>query len=554
MNVLCHGIPFCCDWTPLQRYRGPHDVRSIGNHEDCHYRYDFHAETWPQIVARIAKEWQPDLALVWVPEIHPPPQHIEDSPIPTVALVSDWNVYHPILAGNLTRYDHVLCDKPGVGVFSRSGLRPHHLFPLYSHISSIHRRHDVDKDIDILFVGNLNHAAHPRRGRYLERIARLSDRVHVVITTNYIGDAYAHLLSRARIVFNHSIRGELNLRVFETLACGAAPCIEADNSEVHDWFTDGVDIVLYDEHTLEDRLCGYLNRPKDLEALRNAAHARAGEFAGEHRFDALIDWAAAQPAATRAFHSLDAIDRCYQDLLQYGFSRWNVYHPKQDACIAELARTAPAAPRTWSAIGRHLLDPRTPVVDEATRPQDVLKATHRAWTLDRDSAPRALNAASVCRTYQAADREEGYLRHAIEASGIDGAGELLGSQADPTWARWNMAIAQGTAGVGMIHAEARIRLAAILAARGELDAALDHLQQAVIDDPDTTKGARLHAEILDRIGRSVEAASVLESAVRDTPFDFDTRTRLIDLCVSLGREDDAAAWRHDSELLRRPLV
>lgn len=554
MNVLCHGIPFCCDWTPLQRYRGPHDIRSIGNHPDCQYRYDFYAEIWPRIVNRIAAEWPPDLALIWVPEIHPPPQRIEDSPIPTVALVSDWNVYYPILAANLMRYDHVLCDRPGVAVFSGPRLTPHHLMPLYSQISTIHRPHEVEKDIDILFVGNLNHAAHPQRGRCLERIARLADRYHVVITTNYVGDAYAHLLSRARIVLNHSIRGELNLRVFETLACNAVPCIESGNREVRDWFTDGVDIILYDENNLEERLIQFLERPNELDAIRAAAHARTIELAGETRFDALIEWAAAQPRGERAFHALPRSERDYHELLQYGFSRWNVYYKKQDACIATLARTTPGDPRTWSAIARHLLDPRTPVADESLRPRDVLKALHQAHTLDPSSAPRALNAASVARMYQLAPQEEHYLRRTLQASNIEGGGELLGTQADPTWTRWNVALATRSATVGIIHAEARIRLASILAARGELGEALDLLGQAAQDDPESAKGARLRAEILDRTGNTAEAVRILEQAVRATPFDFDNCSRLVDMLDALHRRDEAQYWREDTALLNKALV
>jgi hypothetical protein len=59
------------------------------------------------------------------------------------------------------------------------------------------------RDIDVLFVGNLNPAVQPERLPWLMRLARLGKRRRVVIQSGVFGDAYRKLLSRARIVFNH---------------------------------------------------------------------------------------------------------------------------------------------------------------------------------------------------------------------------------------------------------------------------------------------------------------------------------------------------------------
>ncbi len=553
MNVLCHGIPFCCDWTPLERYCGRHDIRSIGNHPSCRYRYDFHTERWPDILRRIQREWSPELVLVWVPELHPPPQGIEDSPIPTVAMVSDWNVYYAVLNKNLARYDLVLCDKPGVPVFSSPSVRPHYLMPLYSQISGIHRRLPVEKDIDILFVGNLNHAAHPRRGKLLERIARLSRKYRVVIATNYVGDAYAHLLNRARIVFNHSIRGELNLRVFETMACGGAPWIEADNAEARDWFENDTDIVLYTEDDLEKRIAEYLDRPEKLERVCAAASARAHEFAGEARFDALIEWASAQRCGDRAFHGFDEIEKRYQDLLQYGFSRWDVYYPAQSHSVTHLAKDAPTDPRVWTAVARHMLDPRTPMDDPAQRPRRVLTAARHAVALQPDSAARALNVASLCRTFQMHDDEERTLHEVLNANAIDGAEEVLGTHADAFWARWAFAVATKSAHVGLLHAEAHARLAVVAALQERLDESAGHLVQARELDPRSVQGARLHTEILWQTGRRDEAVVMLHDAIAQIPFEFEGRKRLVQMLIELGRDTEATHLNEDTALLRRAL-
>lgn len=105
MNVLSHGIPFGNDFSPLMLYDGPHDVRSLGAHREDHYRFDYEydlcGETFGDILNRIGDAWRPDLLVVWYPANIPPPRGLEHSPIPTLAVASDWNLFYAPLALNL---------------------------------------------------------------------------------------------------------------------------------------------------------------------------------------------------------------------------------------------------------------------------------------------------------------------------------------------------------------------------------------------------------------------------------------------------------------------
>jgi len=244
MNVLVHGDSL---WCSLDLYKGRNDIRLLGftGAPHHHYRYDPLCESASDVIERVSKQWTPELLLCWYPEVTPPPFAIEECPVQTAAVISDWNLAYALLEKNLTRFDVVLCDKPGVTVFRRNGVNAHHPFPIYSQDSRVHHPYPVEKDIDVVMVGNLNHAAHATRARYLERLAKLSDQYRIVIATNFVGEAYGMLLSRARIVFNHSIRSELNMRFFETLACGSLAFLEESNSEVGDWCRDGHEVVLY---------------------------------------------------------------------------------------------------------------------------------------------------------------------------------------------------------------------------------------------------------------------------------------------------------------------
>lgn len=189
-----------------------------------------------------------------MPVIHPPRTGIEEASIPTAALVSHWNVFHQSLEVNLARYDTVVCDLPGTRALPNGLVSPKHLLPLYSQITPIHKPYTEKKDIDVVSVGHLNHAAHSTRARYLQRLARLLDRYRIVIATERYGEDYARLLTKSRIIFNHSIRGEVNLRVLETMACGSLAVLEDSNEEVRVSFDVDREPALYNESNFEQRV------------------------------------------------------------------------------------------------------------------------------------------------------------------------------------------------------------------------------------------------------------------------------------------------------------
>src|SRR5438552_9239992 len=137
----------------------------------------------------------------------------------------------------------------------------------------------AEKDIDILFVGNLHPAVQNERLRWLGRLARLSGHRRVVIKQGVFGEEYRKLLSRARIVFNRSIRGECNKRVFE--AAGALLFQESGNREIQEYFQDRKECVLYDEDNLEELLEYYLDHEEERRCIAEAARERVRAFTFE---------------------------------------------------------------------------------------------------------------------------------------------------------------------------------------------------------------------------------------------------------------------------------
>src|SRR5207237_5279808 len=123
----------------------------------------------------------------------------------------------------------------GVEVMARERIghaRAANLFGLERAAFLAEHAESAEKDIDILFIGNMHGAVQRERLAWLGRLARLGERWRVAIHTGVFGEEYWRLLRRGRIVFNRSVRGECNKRTFEAAAAGAILFQEAENREV----------------------------------------------------------------------------------------------------------------------------------------------------------------------------------------------------------------------------------------------------------------------------------------------------------------------------------
>jgi len=141
----------------------------------------------------------------------------------------------------------------------------------------VHRSHPVAKTWDVSFVGNLF------PGPRADLVALL--RRH--FPSHFVGRAYfeemAHTYSASRAVFNRSIRNDVNMRVFEALACGSLLVTNdlADNGQA-EFFQDGIHLATYREaDELLDKLRFYLAHEATRE--RVAAHGRE-EVVAHHTY------------------------------------------------------------------------------------------------------------------------------------------------------------------------------------------------------------------------------------------------------------------------------
>lgn len=149
----------------------------------------------------------------------------------------------------------------------------------------VHRKHDVAKQFDVCFVGNLFPGS---RTDLLEDI-----RKHFPNT--FVGQRFfeemAETYSASRIVFNRSIENDVNMRVFEALACGSLLLTnELRENGQEELFRDGIHLATYrDVEELLDKAAYYLKHEDFRE--RTAATGTEEALARhtyQHRMEQLL--------------------------------------------------------------------------------------------------------------------------------------------------------------------------------------------------------------------------------------------------------------------------
>lgn len=105
-------------------------------------------------------------------------------------------------------------------------------------------RHQLDaaeRDLDLVFVGHVR----PWHARRRELLDALGQRFDLTVRSGVFGDAMARLHARARVAFNCSLNGDLNMRVYEALASGALLVTDHVENGLGDLFGHAEHLLLY---------------------------------------------------------------------------------------------------------------------------------------------------------------------------------------------------------------------------------------------------------------------------------------------------------------------
>jgi glycosyltransferase involved in cell wall biosynthesis len=135
---------------------------------------------------------------------------------------------------------------------------------------------ECEKKWEVGFVGQWGN---PSSARYqtLKTISKLfrmnpQDRFY---TPSEMSDVYRS----SSIVINHSVKGDLNMRVFEAMASGALLVTDRIGNGLEDIFEGGLDMVIYDsEQEAVEKIRFFLNHPQEANRIRKEGRKKVLEF------------------------------------------------------------------------------------------------------------------------------------------------------------------------------------------------------------------------------------------------------------------------------------
>lgn len=215
-----------------------HDVLSIGTTPDCEVRLSEPLSCKRLLELLHARGLRPDLVF-WcdgcqVPWIF----GIETLPAVTVGFSID-QYMHPWHVPYSAAFDaFFVAQKDYLPLFEAAPTgRPAAWMPLFCDPAE-DRDPGAARDIPVSFVGTLDGAVNAARRPFL---AAFRKRAPLYATTG----RYQPVFGRSRLVLNQSAAGELNFRLFQAMACGAAVLTEDTGNGLAELFTPGRDVLTY---------------------------------------------------------------------------------------------------------------------------------------------------------------------------------------------------------------------------------------------------------------------------------------------------------------------
>ncbi|WP_339735842.1 glycosyltransferase [uncultured Gimesia sp.] len=209
------------------------------------------------------------------------PEHLR----PAACWVIDTHMDFPWCLEKASRYDFVFAaQQDGVRKFQNEGISSAQWLPLACD-PKIHRPYQLEKRFDFSFVGNL--IGQERCDLLNTLVPKYPD--------HFIGQKYfeemAHIYSASRLIFNRSVKNDINMRVFEALGCGSLLLTnDLTNNGQSELFLEGQHLATYTcPEELIDKVDYYLKHEPEREKLARQGHELAfSQHTYQHRMQTLL--------------------------------------------------------------------------------------------------------------------------------------------------------------------------------------------------------------------------------------------------------------------------
>jgi GT2 family glycosyltransferase/tetratricopeptide (TPR) repeat protein len=175
-------------------------------------------------------------------------------------------------------------QRDGAEALRRAGIASAAWLPLACD-PEFHRKHEVKKTLDICFIGNIF------PGPRMELLELIRQRFRNTFVGQRFFEEMARTFSSSRITFNRSIRNDINMRVFEALACGSLLLTNdlTENGQA-ELFQDGVHLATYrDPEEMLDKIAFYLDRAEVCERIAAAGRTQVlAKDTYRHRMERIL--------------------------------------------------------------------------------------------------------------------------------------------------------------------------------------------------------------------------------------------------------------------------
>jgi len=198
------------------------------------------------------------------------PLGFENAAFPTVGYLIDVHRSIDVRLAYAPFFDHIfVAQKDFVEVIRNNSYENVSWLPLGCD-PEIHKQPSSERDIEVGFVGKLG-AKGTKRREVLDIVLK---KFHTNdVTQFYPPRDMAEIYGRSQIVFNASIGGDLNMRIFEAMASGALLVTDRIENGIHELFEEGKHYVTYStaQEAIE-KIRYYLANPKEAREIAECAN------------------------------------------------------------------------------------------------------------------------------------------------------------------------------------------------------------------------------------------------------------------------------------------
>jgi Glycosyl transferases group 1 len=265
-----------------------HEVVCVGTAPYCELQLPsfMHLDT---ILTGLPKPFSPDRILFYdtsAPLLFP---GFQDTQIPTLFYSVDTH-HHVSLHTHLAHCTNlVLVAQKDYLTQIKSCNHNSYWLPLWA---SNHCEPSQYKDYGAVFIGTLNAKLNPDRVSFFQELCK---KTPVFCTTG----GFTLYFPKAYLVVNQTVKGDLNFRVFESMACGPLLLTERTSNGLLELFEDEVHLVTYEKGNVDEaaeKIHRYLSNHSLLRSVAEAGRSEVLEkHLPIHRAQAIINLLADPP-------------------------------------------------------------------------------------------------------------------------------------------------------------------------------------------------------------------------------------------------------------------